>query len=141
MFGNRVVTAICGHLGYKVFQRHIKFKLFIQNFKRYINTIIEIMKDFFILFGVFQVILLMNGWLFANGSPVAMLQHATSSQSIVFHQLQAAPAPVVPVTSKSLFAFLYSFVHFHNLIITFLLLISAPTPVVPSSGGNHVSYS
>ncbi|KAF9407797.1 hypothetical protein HW555_012294 [Spodoptera exigua] len=41
-----------------------------------------------------------------------MLQHATSSQSIVFHQLQAAP--VAPVT--------------------------APSPVIPSSSASHTKY-
>ncbi|CAH1644403.1 unnamed protein product [Spodoptera littoralis] len=60
----------------------------------------------------YKLVLLVNGWLLASGTPVAMLQHATSSQSIVFHQLQAAP--IAPVT--------------------------APTPVVPSNSASHAKY-
>ncbi|KAJ8731937.1 hypothetical protein PYW08_014667 [Mythimna loreyi] len=63
-------------------------------------------------FVYFKMVWLLNSWLFASGSPVAMLQHATSSQSIVFHQLQAAP--VAPITT--------------------------PTPVVPSSSASHAKY-
>ncbi|XP_075971157.1 uncharacterized protein LOC142973379 [Anticarsia gemmatalis] len=48
----------------------------------------------------FKMMLIVNSWLLAGGSPVAMLQHATSSQSIVFHQLQASPA-MSPVTTES----------------------------------------
>ncbi|XP_026739707.1 cuticle protein 19-like [Trichoplusia ni] len=59
-----------------------------------------------------KMVWLLNSWLFASGAPVAMLQHATSSQSIVFHQLPAAPA--APVTT--------------------------PTPVGPSSSGSHAKY-
>ncbi|XP_073952010.1 uncharacterized protein [Choristoneura fumiferana] len=49
-----------------------------------------------------KMMILLNGWLFTTGSPVAMLQHATSSQSIVFHQPQpslTAPATTAPVSS------------------------------------------
>ncbi|XP_061710126.1 larval cuticle protein A1A-like [Cydia pomonella] len=47
-----------------------------------------------------KVVILLNGWLFIKGSSVAMLQHATSSQSIVFHQAQPAlPATTTPVSS------------------------------------------
>ncbi|XP_031769543.1 cuticle protein 19-like isoform X2 [Galleria mellonella] len=39
------------------------------------------------------MLLLTNGWVLAEGSPVAMLQHATSSQSIVFHPSSATTSP------------------------------------------------
>ncbi|XP_059052532.1 cuticle protein 8-like [Achroia grisella] len=38
----------------------------------------------------FKMLLLINGWVLTEGSPVAMLQHATSSQSIVFHPSTSA---------------------------------------------------
>ncbi|PZC79005.1 hypothetical protein B5X24_HaOG216956 [Helicoverpa armigera] len=60
----------------------------------------------------FKLVMLVNGWVIASGSPVAMLQHATSSQSIVFHPLQAAP--IAPITT--------------------------PAPVVPSSSASHAKY-
>ncbi|XP_047986440.1 cuticle protein 7-like [Leguminivora glycinivorella] len=46
---------------------------------------------------VVLVVILLNGWLFSKGSTVAMLQHATSSQSIVFHQPQALPPTTTPI--------------------------------------------
>ncbi|KAL0840245.1 hypothetical protein ABMA28_015532 [Loxostege sticticalis] len=42
-----------------------------------------------------KLVLLVNSWLFARGSPVAMLQHATSSQSIVFHPGPPTTSPPV----------------------------------------------
>ncbi|CAG9784966.1 unnamed protein product [Diatraea saccharalis] len=48
-----------------------------------------------------MIVLLVNSWLITSGSPVAMLQHATSSQSIVFHPSSAAStsSPVVSASS------------------------------------------
>ncbi|XP_053602728.1 cuticle protein 8-like [Plodia interpunctella] len=40
----------------------------------------------------FKILLLLNGWL-VEGSPLAMLQHATSSQSFVFHPAASSRAP------------------------------------------------
>ncbi|KAM3962363.1 uncharacterized protein ACR2FA_003603 [Aphomia sociella] len=48
----------------------------------------------------YTILLLVNGWLITEGSPVAMLQHATSSQSIVFHPSSStATQPSSPVQS------------------------------------------
>lgn len=93
---------------------------------------------------LFQMVWLLNSWLFASGSPVAMLQHATSSQSIVFHQLQAAP--VAPITSE------YNYIDFNLVYVYFIsiskslqihhhfIFILAPTPVIPTSSSSHVSW-
>ncbi|XP_028169663.1 cuticle protein 7-like [Ostrinia furnacalis] len=48
-----------------------------------------------------RVMLLVNSWLIAKGSPVAMLQHATSSQSIVFHPGPPTTAPPVAAPSSA----------------------------------------
>ncbi|XP_049866457.1 pro-resilin-like [Pectinophora gossypiella] len=46
-----------------------------------------------------KIWLLLSSWLFVRGAPLAMLQHATSSQSIVFHPQASTPSPSIAGSS------------------------------------------